>query len=239
MALRTPGFLADQVMKSAHAATLVSRRDLGHGLIELVLGSDDFREATFVPGDSTAFRTSRTEFRHYTPARIDAATGELSIIVHRHGSGPGEELILGWSEGDDVAVCQWGSKKNFRWEDGSNPVLVVGDATVISLVMAFGDRCALEGRPFAALLEVEPGDVEATRELVPAATVVPRTGAHGLDAEAWLQQHAGDLDASTTVYLAGHGQSTQRQRRVLLDLSTIDRRSIRTQPYWADGKTGL
>lgn len=239
MALRTPGFLADQVMKSAHAATLVRRRDLGHGLIELVLGSDDFREATILPGDSTAFRTSRTEFRHYTPARIDAASGELSIIVHRHGSGPGEELILSWHEGDPVAVCQWGSKKSFRWEAGDEPVLVVGDATVISLAMAFGDRCRAEGRPFQALLEVDPGDVEATGELVPQAAVVARSGAHGLDAEAWLQRHAEQLDASTTVYLAGHGQSIQRQRRVLLDLTPIDRRSIRTQPYWADGKTGL
>jgi len=236
--VRTPGFLADQVMKSAHAATLVSRRDLGHGLIELVLGSDDFREATIVPGDSTAFRTGRTEFRHYTPARIDSDRGELVIIVHRHGSGPGEELILGWDAGDDVAVCQWGSKKNFRYEDGTNPVLIVGDATVISLVMAFGDRCAAEGRPFSALLEVEPGDVEATRGLVPA-TVVARDGAHGLEAEAWLQQHAAEIDPTSTVYLAGHGQSIQRQRRVLLDLTPIDRKGIRTQPYWADGKTGL
>ncbi|WP_229051800.1 hypothetical protein [Aeromicrobium sp. Leaf350] len=237
--VRTPGFLADQVMKSAHAATLVSRRDLGHGLLELVLGSDDFRGATFVPGDSTAFRTGRTEFRHYTPARLDAERGEMSIIVHKHGSGPGEELILGWSDGDPVAVCQWGSKKNFRWEDGSTPVMVVGDATVISLVMAFGDRCAAEGRPFSALLEVEPGDVEATLGLVPGTTVVARDGAHGLEAEAWLQRHAGEIDSTTTVYLAGHGQSIQRQRRVLLDLTPIDRRGIRTQPYWADGKTGL
>ena len=88
MALRTPGFLADQVMKSAHAATLVRRRDLGHGLIELVLGSDDFREATFVPGDSTAFRTSRTEFRHYTPARIDASRVGRSLNERPVAPGP-------------------------------------------------------------------------------------------------------------------------------------------------------
>lgn len=235
----TPGFLADRVMATAHPARLVRRDALGHELIELVLGCDDFRDASFLPGDSTAFRVSRTDFRHYTPARLDTARGELTIIVHRHGAGPGEELILGWGLGDAVPVCRWGHKKSFIWSDGDEPMMVVGDATVISLAMAFADRCALEGRDLLAVLEVHPGDVEATRGLVPDAHVLAAGPQPGAALDNWLTINADQVDPGATAYLAGHGQSIQRQRRILLDCTSLDRRQVRTQPYWATGKTGL
>ncbi len=236
---KTPGFLADRVMAAAHPARLVRRDASGHGLLELVLGCDDFRTATFLPGDSTAFRVSRTEFRHYTPARLDTDRGELTIVVHRHGSGPGEELILGWEPGDEVPVCQWGHKKSFIWGDDGSPVVITGDATVISLVMAFADRCAAAGRDLLAVLEVHPGDVDATRAFVPDARVLAAGPDPGVALDNWLGLHADQIDPASTVYLAGHGQSIQRQRRTLLERTNLDRKQVKTQPYWATGKAGL
>jgi NADPH-dependent ferric siderophore reductase len=40
-------------------------------------------------------------------------------------------------------------------------------------------------------------------------------------------------------YLAGNGPAIQRQRTLLRDVVGLDRRSVKTQPFWAEGKVGL
>ena len=35
------------------------------------------------------------------------------------------------------------------------------------------------------------------------------------------------------------GPAIQRQRTLLRDVVGLDRRAVKTQPYWAEGKTGL
>ncbi|MGW0981360.1 SIP domain-containing protein [Streptomyces xiamenensis] len=45
--------------------------------------------------------------------------------------------------------------------------------------------------------------------------------------------------APAAAYLAGHGQSVQAQRDLLRTVRGLDRRTIRTQPYWATGSMGL
>ncbi|MFB7896968.1 SIP domain-containing protein [Streptomyces xiamenensis] len=47
------------------------------------------------------------------------------------------------------------------------------------------------------------------------------------------------LLAPDAVYLAGHGQSVQAQRDLLSTVRGLDRRTFRTQPYWATGSMGL
>lgn len=235
----TPGFLADRIMAAGYRTRVVRHEAAGPGLVRLVLGCEEFRTATTEPGDSTAFRTGRTEFRHYTPARLDTAAGELEIIVQRHGSGPGEALIESWSVGDEVGLCRWGSVKSFRWTDGDGPLVVIGDGTVVSLAMAFADRATATGRDLLVLLEVGADDVAAAERLVPGAHVVAAGSEPGVAIDAWLREHRDLLDPGATAFLAGHGQSIQRQRSFLRDELGFDRRSVRTQPYWATGKTGL
>lgn len=238
---RTLGLIADRVDAQSVPAVVVAHEPLGAHLTRLVLGSPQFATATTEPCDVTAFRVSRTEFRHYTPAVLDQAARELTVIVHRHGSGLGEELIAGWSVGSQVRVCQWSSARGFRWHDSADPVVLLGDATVISLAMAFTERASVQLRDVLIVLEVDAGDVAATSELVPGATVVAATHEPGAALDAWLAEHA---DAVTSlgdpvVYLAGHGQSIQRQRSFLRGTCGLDRRRISTQPYWATGRSGL
>lgn len=239
---RTLAFLADRVDEQSLPAVVVAHEALGAHLIRLVLSAPELDVATTDPCDVTAFRVSRTDFRHYTPARIDRAARELTIIVHRHGSGPGEELIASWSVGSEVKVCRWSSTRSFRWEgDSLAPVVVLGDSTVISLAMAVTDRAADDGRSALAVLEVDAGDVEATRELVPGAVVVAAGEQPGVALDGWLAAHPDVITSLDTpvVYLAGHGQSIQRQRTFLRGTCGVDRRQIKTQPYWATGKSGL
>lgn len=241
---RTPRLLADYVDRQAHAATVARNEVLSPGLRRLVLRSPDFEGATIEPCDVTAFRVSRTEFRHYTPALLDG--DELSIVVQRHdhpGPTPGHDLVEGWVEGDDVRVCRWSSARAFTWAaSGDRPVVLLGDATVISLAQCMSERAAREGdRDLLVVLEVPEGDVEATRSLVPDATVLPAVEVPGAVLDAWIRTNAEALRLlqDPAVYLAGHGQSIQRQRTLLRDVVRLDRRAVRTQPFWADGKVGL
>jgi NADPH-dependent ferric siderophore reductase len=238
---RTLGLIADRVDAQSIPAVVVEHEPLGAHLTRLVLSSPAFASATTDPCDVTAFRVSRTDFRHYTPAVLDQARRELTIIVHRHGEGLGEELVAGWSVGDEVKVCQWSSTRGFRWHDTTDPVVLLGDATVISLAMAFADRVAREGRRALIVLEVDGADVAATRTLVPDAVVLAAGHGPGAALDAWLAEHAHEVEAlpHPVVYLAGHGQSIQRQRSFLREACSLDRRRISTQPYWATGRSGL
>lgn len=238
---RTLGLIADRVDAQSIQTVVVEHEPLGANLTRLVLSSPAFASATTDPCDVTAFRVSRTEFRHYTPAVLDQRRSELTIIVHRHGEGLGEELIAGWTIGDDVKVCQWSSTRSFRWHSTTDPVVLLGDATVISLAMAFADRAATDGRGVLTVLEVHAGDVEATRVLVPTAVVLSALDEPGAALDAWLGEHPDQITSflHPAVYLAGHGQSIQRQRTFLREVCELDRRRISTQPYWATGKSGL
>ncbi|MET0822109.1 MAG: SIP domain-containing protein [Aeromicrobium sp.] len=238
---RTLGLIADRVDAQSIPAVVVGHEPLGANLTRLVLSSPAFASATTDPCDVTAFRVSRTDFRHYTPAVLDQGRSELTIIVHRHGEGLGEELVAGWSVGDEVKVCQWSSTRGFRWHDTTDPVVLLGDATVISLAMAFADRTALQGRRSLIVLEVDEADVDATRELVASAVVVPARPDPGAALDAWLAEHTSEIASleQPMVYLAGHGQSIQRQRVFLRQACALERRRVSTQPFWATGRSGL
>lgn len=238
---RTLAVLADRVEAQSIPAVVVVHEELGAHLTRLVLSSPHFATATTDPCDVTAFRVSRKDFRHYTPAVLDRTKHELTIVVHRHGSGPGEELIAGWSVGTGVKVCRWSSTRTFHWDETTAPVVLFGDATVISLAMAFTERAADEGRESLIVLEVDAADVAATDQLVPGAVVVVAGSQPGAGLDTWLDEHPDRIAslASPMFYLAGHGQSIQRQRATLRKAHDVDRRRIRTQPYWATGAAGL
>lgn len=238
---RTLGVIADRIDAQSFGLRVAVHEAMGANLTRLVLVGDDLVGTSTDPCDVTAFRVSRTDFRHYTPAALDPVAGEVTIIVHRHGAGQGEELIAGWSVGDEVLLCRWSSTRGFRWTDGEAPVVLLGDSTVISLAMSMSDRAAREERTLLAVLEVDADDVEAVRELVPGAVVVAAGDEPGLTLDDWLDQHRDRVTAleDPVVHLAGHGQSIQRQRTFLRAACGLDRRQIRTQPYWATGRSGL
>ncbi len=240
---RTPTLLANRVEAAAHRAEVAASDVVSPGLRRLVLRSPDFAGATIEPCDVTAFRVSRHHFRHYTPALVEG--DELTIVVQRHdhdGPTPGHDLIEGWRAGDDVTVCRWSSARAFTWAaSGDAPVVLLGDATVISLAMCMAERARRDDRTLLAVLEVAAADLDAAQAFVPDATVVEAGPEPGRGLDAWLAANVEALRLleSPAVYLAGHGQSIQRQRTVLRDVVGLDRRAVRTQPFWATGKAGL
>lgn len=244
---KTPTLLANYVEAQAHEASVGANEVISPGLRRLVLRCPDFASATIEPCDVTAFRVSRNEFRHYTPALIEGDA--LTIIVQRHdhpGPTPGHDLVEWWAEGDAVKVCRWSSARAFTWDPAGDPeegrpVVLLGDATVISLALCMAERAGRDGRELVAVLEVPEPDVEATRSLVPEATVLPAVEAPGAVLDAWIRANVEALRLldDPVVYLAGNGPAIQRQRTLLRDVVGLDRKAVRTQPFWAGGKPGL
>lgn len=240
---KTPTLLANYVEAQAHEATVGANEVISPGLRRLVLRCPDFTSATIEPCDVTAFRVSRNEFRHYTPALIEGDA--LTIIVQRHdhpGPTPGHDLVEGWVEGDAVKVCRWSSARAFTWAAGEGrPSVLLGDATVISLALCMAERAGRDGRDLVTVLEVPEPDVDATRALVPEATVLPAVETPGAVLDAWIRANVEALRVlpDPVAYLAGNGPAIQRQRTLLRDVVGLDRKAVRTQPYWAEGKTGL
>ena len=236
---RTPTLLASYVESQAHDAVVRANDLLSPGLRRLVLASTDFHGATIEPCDVTAFRVARNAFRHYTPARV--VDDALTIVVQRHdhpGPTPGHDLLERWVPGDAVKV----SARAFTWAlGGDRPVVLLGDATVISLALCMADRAAREGRELLTVLEVPGPDVAATQALLPDATVLPALEVPGAVVDAWLRANVEALRLldAPVAYLAGNGPAIQRQRTLLRDVVGLDRRAVRTQPYWAEGKVGL
>jgi NADPH-dependent ferric siderophore reductase len=243
----TPTLIANRVEAQAHDASVRATDVLSAGLRRVVLVSPDFRDATIEPCDVTAFRVSRNAFRHYTPALVD--DDALTIVFQRHGhegATPGHDLVEGWSVGDPVKVCRWSSARAFTWAHAGpasegRPVVLLGDATVISLALCMAERAEREGRDLVVALEVPAPDVDATRALVPRATVLPALEVSGAVLDAWVRANVEGLRllGDPVAYLAGNGPAIQRQRTLLRDVVGLDRKAVRTQPYWAEGKAGL
>ncbi|WPB73654.1 SIP domain-containing protein [Archangium violaceum] len=110
-----------------------------------------------------------------------------------------------------------------------------------------GDETALG--VFACMARAARGEVvgavevDAGNEAWPAAAglelpAVARNGARGDSLLHWLRANKPSVTSDTCFYLVGHTGSIVRLRAELLEAGW-SKRSIRTKPYWADGKRGL
>ncbi len=117
----------------------------------------------------------------------------------------------------------------------------MGDASTLGLMAALTECANAEGARLLVAVEIEPPDCDYVRTLLPDAVVLAASDEHGAALDEWLVDADGQIRtlAPQTVHLAGHGGSIQRQRDALRTRHGLDRRAIRTQPYWATGRTGL
>lgn len=187
---------------------------------------------SFRPGQEIEFRVSDRAFRHYTPASFDRDAGHLEVVFFTHGHGPGSTWSRALERGHHVNVLGPGGRFGLR--DARAHVLL-GDETTLGL--------------FACLARAARGDLLGAVEVDPDGRDFPqltdlpllpvvRTAARGDALARWLE--SADLpDRSTTcIYLAGHTGSIVKLRADLRRRGW-PRASIRTKPYWADGKRGL
>lgn len=241
---RYPAFLARRFLSRAISCEVTRIEDLSPRLRRVHLAGDGLRGHEWEPCQVTSFLVSETEFRHYTPDGFDADAGTMSVLFHRHGqhtngsAAPGERWLDGLGAGDQVLPIQPACSRTFRPVREAGAYLMCGDATTIGLWWSMLRWLPPDARMSGAV-EVPGEDVELVRSLLPGLDVVAGEPEPGLALRRWAAGRvASGAPLPDVAYLSGHAQTLQWIRELLRDQG-MDRRAIRTQPYWATGKTGL
>ncbi|WP_181764910.1 SIP domain-containing protein [Streptomyces albidus (ex Kaewkla and Franco 2022)] len=239
---RVPKVLAEYAQRRGFTTKVTSVERPSPSLLRVTFHSPALRARSISPCDVTAFRVCDNDFRHYTTESHDPDAGTATVLFHDHGrtDAPGLALIESLVPGSDIVWCGLDSARSFRWTS-PRTTLAMGDASTLGLMAALTERANAEGARLLVAVEIEPSDCDYVRTLLPDAVVLAASDEHGAALDEWLVDADGQIRtlAPQTVHLAGHGGSIQRQRDALRTRHGLDRRAIRTQPYWATGRTGL
>jgi NADPH-dependent ferric siderophore reductase len=229
-----PIFLANTMEPwFARPARVRQIEEIAQRLRRVTFKGEALKGVSFQAGQEIEFRVSERAFRHYTPSRFDAKTGELEVIFYLHGKGPGSI----WAENVSVhqSVGVLGPGGGFRVDPSAKKHLFLGDETCLGLFTAM-TQALPAGSLCVGAVEVEPGAEKWPAAIGLPLDPAPRRLLHGNALHDWLAVLKMKPDA---VYLAGHAQSIARLRLLLTDTFNIPKRIIHTKPYWADGKKGL
>ncbi|MGF1662020.1 MAG: siderophore-interacting protein [Kineosporiaceae bacterium] len=217
-------------------ATVDAVEKLSPGLFRVSFSVSGLRGRPWTPGQEVEFRVDNRNFRHYTPASFDAATGAVDVVFTRGAHGPGSRWASALRPGDDAAVMGPGGGVRF---DTGRAALIAGDATTVGLFcgLAAAARAGVTG-----VVEVPEPDVAATRSLLPGLDVVAAEGVAGEAVSRWLSRwvtrRSAPADAPPRAYLAGDAR-TLAPWRSQLTAAGHPRRDVVTKPYWSPGKAGL
>lgn len=241
---RYPAFLARRFEGRGIECAVTRIDDLSPRFRRVHLAGAGLRGHEWEPCQVTSFRVSDTEFRHYTPDGFDSTAGTMSVLFHRHGqhtdgsSAPGESWLDGLTEGDPVVPIRPACARAFQPVREASAYLFCGDATTVGLWWSLLRWLPADAR-VGGVVEVPAEDVGLVGELLPDLDVLACESEPGIAVRRWLAARTAAGSAPPDhAYLSGHAQTLQWVREVLRDQG-MDRRAIRTQPYWATGKTGL
>lgn len=228
-----PAFLANVLEpRFARPARVMEIVDLAPMLRRVRLEGSALQGVAFLPGHEIEVRVSERAFRHYTPSSFDTARGALEIVFYLHGQGPGSSWASALSLGQQVNVL--GPGGSLRLQEARRHVFL-GDETALGafVCMARSARGEIVGA-----IEVDRGNEGWPNAAGLALPAVARVGLRGDALLEWLRAHMPSVESDVCFYLVGHAASIVRLRAALLD-GGWSRRSVRTKPYWADGKRGL
>lgn len=188
----------------------------------------------FIAGNVIEFRINDTEFRHYTPSYFNSEEGVCEVLFYLHGKGPGSQWVSRLEKGDRTKLLGPGGK--IRFDQQAARHLCFGDETSLGLLKCLSDEAAQKNAECRCIAELDPAHQEwpalaglacLTADKSPQA---PAAGA--IDSLA-----AFDL-SDTAFYLTGNAKSIQAVKKYLAEKGVQSKR-IQTEPYWAEGKTGL
>ncbi|MBX3255433.1 MAG: siderophore-interacting protein [Chitinophagaceae bacterium] len=201
----------------------------------------DLSKTKFTPGNVVEFRVTPNDFRHYTPAYFNTATGVCEIIFYLHNKGAGSDWAKQLKEGDTVKLLGPGGKLSYV--AGFKHHFVFGDETAIGLMNCIQREAEENGHSSFALMEAQ----EAHRDWIrlfsaqPAECVASSFQYPADFAIRFLSDSAEDWMAAipdTCFYLTGRAKSILAMRKYLLSKG-VAMKQIKTEPYWAEGKKGL
>lgn len=198
-----------------------------------------FLNVNFKIGQAVIIRVDPNNYRNYTPCCWDSQAGTFQVIFHIHGNGPGSRFIEELKVGDQVTV---GLPRGFEiYKKQTRYHFLFGDETCISVFQSLKNEINHDDNDYIGILEVDKITVEISKKTGLMLDTVLKTkiraesaieNLNKLDPKIW------DLWKDGQFYLMGNAKSIQNFRKALKDKG-VNSKNITTQPFWADGKTGL
>lgn len=196
----------------------------------------DFQKIKFVPGNVVEFRINETEYRHYTPAFFDSEKGICDILFYLHGKGPGSMWASTLKKANRINLIGPGGKLSYNPQ--SKYHLFFGDETSLSVFTCLKEIINENDQNYLCILELEDEHRHWPELTGLSADVVSKSPDDPAREAILYLDGLQDLWDDATFYLTGNAKSIQAFRKALI-ARHIKSSQIRTEPYWADGKTGL
>lgn len=202
--------------------------------------SGDFKNIRYMPGNVVKIRVNDTAFRHYTISAFDAESGSCEILFYLHEKGPGSEWAATLKVGETVRLLGPGGRLHYM-PDQENHFLF-GDETSLGWMQCMEHEIDKNNQFFFGFVELDPEHGHWANLADSSVKVVSKSMADpAAPTIAILKEWEDDFwetSDRTVFYLTGRTQSIQAFRKFLLSKGISGRR-IKTEPYWADGKSGL
>lgn len=200
----------------------------------------DFRKIKFMPGNVVKVRVNDTEYRHYTLSAFDAKTGFCEIVFYLHGLGPGSNWAEGLKMGDRAKLLGPGGKLYYS-ENRVNHFLF-GDETSLGWMKCMEEEAERRGEFFFGFAELDESHHDWAERLGSSVKIVGKSSEFPaqpvIDIVKEWEEDFWLTAVDTVFYLTGRTKSIQAFRKFLLSKG-ISSKKIKTEPYWADGKSGL
>ncbi len=181
------------------------------------------------PGDKIKILVDASDgvMRSYTPSRADASTGEMELIAHIHGGGPGSSWADALEVGDQFSFK--GPVRSFPVDLGASAswAMFFGDETTLGLLQALKES-GVAARVLGAV-EVEQGargfgEVFDLDEL-------SRQASRG-DAIVAYAREVEIPDGDGVFWLSGEADSVVAIRKILIERG-VERRRMHIKTYWS------
>ncbi|MDF2188249.1 siderophore-interacting protein [Paraflavitalea sp. CAU 1676] len=238
-----PKWLADTMTSVANPwlrNAVVTHTSMVSDELKLITFKGDFDHENFLPGKTVQFRVDESNFRQYTLSAFNKKDSTCSVLFYLHGKGPGSEWAANLRTGQPVKFRA--GEATLRYNDEAKHHFFFGDETSLGLFNWYKTTALACSHEYFGVLELHPQHEGALSSLkIMVDNVHSLADAPAVNAIDWMEDMHPDCWAAwkgATFYLTGRGLSINRFRKYLLGKG-VDAVQIRTDAYWADGKTGL
>lgn len=200
----------------------------------------DISSTNFQIGYAVSFRVTENDHRNYTPSYFDPEKGICEIIFHLHGNGPGSTYIDNLNTGDQLKIFTPRGRE-FYQEDKQFHIMF-GDETAIGLFHSLMSTMKLKKQHYIGIVELDEENLAVAAkiglELAPVLKSPQQPAKNTVDSLNLLQQTLPEFFHNGIFYLVGNTSSIQVLKKTLREMG-VSIKNIKTQAYWAVGKTGL
>lgn len=208
--------------------------------IKKICFKGNFSRLSFSIGYAVSFRVTETEFRNYTPILFDQEKGICEIVFHLHGLGPGCVFISSLIPGEQLKMIIPRGREIYQQDKQFH--VFFGDETSMGLFNLLASEITTRKQHYIGVMELDEENLDSPAKLgldiAPVLKSPQQPGKNIAASIGLLKKTLPEFFFHGTFYLAGNAASIQMLKNALRELG-VNVRNIKTQAYWAEGKTGL